>query len=119
MCAGRETAGGLSGGATVITTLWLCSSLLAASQDGGTPVPPTSTAWKEYEAARDGAGGDAEAQVKLALWCESHGLSAERTKHLALAILRDPSHATARGLLGVMAHRGKWRSPEEVARRVK
>src|SRR5439155_11458604 len=65
------------------------------------------------------AGRDADAHVKLALWCETHGLEAERLEHLALAVLADPSHATARGLLGLVADGGKWRRPEQVADRLK
>ncbi len=30
-------------------------------------------------------------------WCESHGLGAERMKHLAMAVLYDPSNGLARG----------------------
>ena len=71
-----------------------------------------------YEAARAKAGRDADAHVRLALWCESHGLEAERLKHLAIAVLADPSHATARGLMGLVAYRGGWRSPEAVSAQV-
>ena len=56
--------------------------------------------------------------MKLALWCEAHGLTAERTKHLALATLLDPLHATARGLLGLVSYQGKWQSPDAVVRQV-
>jgi hypothetical protein len=71
-----------------------------------------------YEAARSKAGRDADAHVRLALWCESHGLGAERWKHLAIAVLADPAHATARGLMGLVAYRGGWRSPEAVSAQV-
>ena len=48
------------------------------------------------------AGKDPQAQVKLALWCEAHGMNGERVKHLAQAVLSDPKNAwTARGLLGL------------------
>ena len=56
--------------------------------------------------------------MKLALWCEAHGLTAERTKHLALAMLTDPTNAAARGLLGLVLYQGKWQRPEDVSRRV-
>ena len=46
-----------------------------------------------YESAQAKAGKDAAANVRLALWCEQHGLSAERAKHLALAIAYDPKVA--------------------------
>src|SRR5215471_10502419 len=69
-----------------------------------------------YEAAKNEAGRDAAAQVRLALWCEAHGMTAERMKHLAAAVLHDPSNALARGLMGLVAQDGKWERPEEVSR---
>ena len=48
-------------------------------------------------------GHDADAHVRLALWCEQHGMTAERMKHLATAVLYDPSNALARGLMGLVA----------------
>jgi hypothetical protein len=57
--------------------------------------------------------------LKLALWCEAHGLTAERAKHLALAVLKDPNNASARGLLGLMTYRGKWETPDAVSARIK
>ena len=49
-----------------------------------------------YESAAAQAGKNGPDQVRLALWCESHGLSAERMKHLAMAVLYDPANALAR-----------------------
>lgn len=72
----------------------------------------------EYQAARTRAGRDSEAHVKLALWCESHGLKAERTTHLAIAVLNDPKNHTARGLLGQVIYQGQWQRPEAVPDRV-
>jgi hypothetical protein len=72
-----------------------------------------------YREAKSRAGHGADAQVKLALWCEAHGLSAERLKHLTLATLLDPAHVTARGLLGLVYNHGKWQRPEEVGRQMK
>jgi hypothetical protein len=72
-----------------------------------------------YEAARDKIGRDPEAHVRLALWCERHGLQAERLKHLTLAVLNDPKNATARGLLGMVDFRGRWKDPESVIANVK
>jgi hypothetical protein len=69
-----------------------------------------------YEAAERQAGRDAGAQVRLALWCEAHGMNSERMKHLAAAVLDDPSNALARGLMGLVAFNGKWQRPEEVTR---
>lgn len=73
----------------------------------------------EYEAARAKVGRDADAQVRLALWCEAQGLQAERVRHLALAVLTDPSHAMARGLMGLVAYRGRWQRPDSVEQKIK
>ncbi len=75
-----------------------------------------STEPARYEEARAHFGTGADAEVKLALWCEAHGLSAERMKHLARAVLADPNNRTARGLLGLVAdEKGRWRQPEAAA----
>ena len=71
-----------------------------------------------YEAARGALGHDSKAHVGLALWCEQHGLTAERLKHLAIAVLIDPKDASARGLMGLVSYRGEWRSPERVSEQV-
>ena len=68
----------------------------------------------EYKAAAAEAGHDPNAHVRLALWCEAHGLTAERLKHLSLAVLYDPSNALARGLMGLVAYHGKWDRPDVV-----
>ena len=74
----------------------------ALSADATTPAVPSPDGRGAYRAAAARAGRDADAQVRLALWCEARGLSAERLKHLALAVMADPNHATARGLLGLV-----------------
>lgn len=71
-----------------------------------------------YETAKVQAGRDAEAHVRLALWCESHALGAERIKHLALAVLIDPKNARARALMGLVAQRGQWVTPEKAAEKL-
>ena len=67
------------------------------ARSDGKPAQPNLAAYQE---AATKAGRDANAQVKLRSWCESHGLSAERIKHLALATLSDPTNAAARRLAG-------------------
>ncbi|SIN75922.1 hypothetical protein SAMN05444166_0682 [Singulisphaera sp. GP187] len=79
---------------------------------------PTPAVLAEYEAARARAGRDTHAHVKLALWCEAHGLNAERMTHLAIAVLTDPKNLTARGLMGQVAYQGQWQRPEAVPDRV-
>ncbi len=80
---------------------------------------PTADAQAAYQEARSHSGRSPDDQVRLALWCEAHGLPAERLKHLALAVLADPRHAVARGLMGLVAYEGRWRRPEAVAEGLK
>ena len=40
-------------------------------------------------------------------------------KHLALAIAYEPSNVLARGLAGLVAHQGKWKSPAELEKDLK
>lgn len=95
----------------MLSALFLGSLLLAAM--------PDSAALDAYETARVNAKQDPDAHVRLAVWCELHGLDAYKMKHLALAVLIDPAHATARGLLGMIADRGKWQRPEAVSEKRK
>jgi hypothetical protein len=96
----------------------LFAGLIGAPADEPSP-PPAADALKAYEAARTELGRELQAHVKLALWCEAHGLQAERVKHLALAVLADPMNVTARGLLGLVPYRGRWETPEKVVERLK
>jgi hypothetical protein len=84
----------------------------AAASSAGSPSNANDLAL--YEAARARMGRGADAQVRMALWCEAHGLDSERLKHLTIAVLTDPAHATARGLLGLVAFRGHWQTPEAI-----
>ncbi len=94
----------------------LCVGLLTAlAADPTVSSPDVHT----YQALKAKAGKDSQAQVKLALWCEAHGLNAERVQHLARAVLSDPKNVTARGLLGLVAFGGRWESADTVGERVK
>ncbi|WP_406697877.1 polymorphic toxin-type HINT domain-containing protein [Singulisphaera sp. Ch08] len=93
--------------------------LLSAGLCAAAPAAPLATDLAAYDTARDTVGRTPEAQIKLALWCEAHGLSAERVKHLALAVLTEPDNARARGLLGLIDFRGRWQRPEAVSAKVK
>src|SRR5690242_12904894 len=100
----RSSHGSSIGGLAMVSALLLGSALLAATP----PAPALSdTDRKTYDAARAEARRDPDAHVRLALWCEAHGLEAERLKHLAIAVLNNPAHATARGLMGLVAYRGQ------------
>jgi hypothetical protein len=72
----------------------------------------------EYEAVAAMAGRDAGAHLKLALWCEAHGMDAERLKQLAVAIAIDPQNAAARGMMGLAAYQGRWLAPDRVTEAV-
>lgn len=100
-------------------TAWLltCALGIVGDVEAGAS-GPSAADLAAYQKVKAAAGRDAEAQVKLALWCESRGMEAERTAHLTRAILLDPSHAKARGLLGFVEHDGKWLRPEEATRAV-
>ena len=93
----------------MVSLLVVCVGLLGA-------VSPEVA--REYQRASAEVGRDADAHVRLALWCEAHGLEAERLKHLALAVLCNPAHTTARGLLGLVAYRDQWQPPDLVAAKV-
>ncbi len=93
------------------------AGLLAVS--GPAQAGPTPDAQAAYREARSHAGRSPDDQVRLALWCEAHGLDVERLKHLALAVLADPGHAPARALMGLVAFDGRWRRPEAVAESLK
>src|SRR3954469_18817858 len=90
--------------------LLLGTALLAAPAD----TPSQGTELAAYREAAAKVGRDPGEHVKLALWCEAHGLDAERLKHLALAVLIEPKDAAARGLMGVVSFRGRWLRPEAV-----
>ena len=73
---------------------------------GPTPrLPPRHPA--TYAEAKARAGRSPDDQIKLALWCEAHGLTAERLHHLTP---RRPGRSEARdrpaALLGLVAHDG-------------
>jgi tetratricopeptide (TPR) repeat protein len=103
----------------MVNTLVVCCALLGAGPgESATKTLPGPADLAAYAAAKSKVGRDADAHVRLAVWCESHGLEAERMKHLAMAILYDPSHALARGLLGMVAYQGKWSRAEIAGKQI-
>ena len=93
----------------------VCAGLLGWA-DGPALAPDVAAGYQQARATASRTPGD---QVRLALWCEAHGLTAERMRHLALALLADPTNATARGLSGLVARDGRWVAPDSVARSVR
>ena len=96
-------------------------ALIAAAALAAADVPPASSDdnRQAYQAAKAAAGRSPDDQVRLAYWCEAHGLTAERMRHLAQAVLADPNNATARGLLGLVSRANRWVRPDAVADQVK
>jgi len=103
----------------MVSAILMSCVLLVGDDAQPTAVPSAKPAMETYQAARAKAGKSADGHVRLALWCEAHGLSAERMKHLALAVLYDPSNALARGLLGMIAYQGKWQRPDVVGQQIR
>ncbi|MHB1556887.1 MAG: hypothetical protein ACYC61_05325, partial [Isosphaeraceae bacterium] len=91
---------------------------LVPGDDGGKTSPGQATDAAAYRAAAAKAGHDAQAHVRLALWCEAHGMDAQRIRHLSLAVAYDPANALARGLLGMANYKGTWGQPEDVGRKI-
>ena len=85
----------------MISAFLIAGALVAGASGDDVAKTATAADREHYKSAADAAGHDGGAQVRLALWCEAHGLSADRTKHLALAVLYDPSNALARGASGL------------------
>jgi len=102
----------------MVSMMLMCFGLLGADDRPPAADRAAKPAIEAYQAAQAKAGPNAADQVRLALWCEAHGLSAERIKHLALAVVYDPSHALARGLSGLVAYQGEWKKPDQVSRAV-
>ena len=98
--------------------LLACTGLLLETATDQAQAEP-SRILADYEVARRNVGTDPNAHVRLALWCEAHGLPAQRLKHLALAVLRNPSHATARGLMGLVNVDGRWQRPDLLTDRLR
>jgi Pretoxin HINT domain len=97
----------------MVQLLLLCCVLVG---DNGESRSASATDRATYESAARQAGKEPKAQIRLALWCEAHGLTAERARHLALAIATDPANVLARGLAGLVAQKGNWKPAEEIER---
>ncbi|WP_406694312.1 polymorphic toxin-type HINT domain-containing protein [Singulisphaera sp. Ch08] len=100
--------------ATTILALLVAAGSPPASVVGGNPADMAA-----YEAAKAQVGRDPDAHVRLALWCETHGLKAERLKHLAIAVIANPRHSMARGLMGLVDYHGRWQRPESIPDKVR
>jgi len=97
----------------------LLSSVLIVNMLAGEDARTDPSLLSAYKSAATSARRDPDAHVRVALWCEAHGLTAERIKHLSLAVLYDPTNALARGLMGLVAYQGKWERPDQVSQAVR
>jgi hypothetical protein len=100
----------------MLHTLCLCVGMFGPSASEDLAPAPERAA---YESARSQPGMGPDDHVRLALWCEAQGMHAERLKHLAIAILRDPAHITARGLLGYVRVGDRWQRADDLESRNK
>lgn len=73
-----------------------------------------AAALAEYNALRDKAADTADAQWKLALWCEKHGLAAEARGHLAAVVRKDPRKELAWRKLGYRKVNGLWLTADDI-----
>ena len=96
----------------------LTLAMLGADDPAVTTQAASGPQLKVYQAESAKAGKTADAHIRLALWCEAHGLTAERLKHLSLAVLYDPANTLARGLMGLVGYHGKWDRPDVVGRQI-
>lgn len=95
----------------------LLSGLVLGFADPG--VGPTAEDRAAYTAEQAKVGRDAAAHVRLALWCESRGMMAERTRELSLAVLNQPGNAMARGLLAWSSTRDVGSDPRASPRKLR
>ena len=62
----------------------------------------------QYNAKRDKTPNTADAQYKLAFWCEEKGLKAEASAHFTTVVTLDPSREAAWKKLGCKKVNGRW-----------
>jgi hypothetical protein len=89
----------------------LLSCWLLMVVPGDSPTPEERSA---YESAAAKAGRDVVAHIRLASWCELHGMHVERHKHLGIALELAPDNPAVHGLLGQVSSGGEWRMPQAV-----
>ncbi|MDR3621633.1 MAG: polymorphic toxin-type HINT domain-containing protein [Paludisphaera borealis] len=99
----------------MVAAFLLCSAMMGQA---ASPARDLSADLKDYQQVKARAGRTADDQIKLALWCEAHGLAAERLTHLTRATLIDPANSIARGLLGQVSYNGKWERPDAVRAKI-
>jgi hypothetical protein len=81
--------------------------------------PPGGDQTAAYSALRSQVGSSADANLRLALWCESHGLIGEAAEHLGRTVHADPDNSLARALQGMVRYEGRWTHPDAIAERAR
>lgn len=71
---------------------------------------------KDYQKRRPEFKDTAEDQWKLAEYCASQKLTAERILHMERVIELDPNHAKARAALGYINEGGEWKTKDDIQR---
>jgi hypothetical protein len=88
----------------------------AAAGPGPMPRDWRSEALVEYNARKAQAGDNADAQQRLALWCDSHGLWDEAKLHWEAVVRLSPRPEVARRRLGYRLLRdGRWTADAALA----
>src|SRR5260370_23209682 len=74
-----------------------------------------AAALAKYNELHAKAKNTADAQWKLALWCEEHGLQAEAYTHFAAVVKLDPNRVAAWRKLRFQKHNGHWMTEEQIS----
>ena len=117
-CGRGVTRLSLKRGFAMVTALVFGIVVVSLADPPEVAKAPATRVIEVYRDADAKAGKNADAHVRLALWCEAQGLRAERLKHLSLAVLYDPTNALARGLMGLVAYHGRWDRPDIVGQQI-
>ena len=89
--------------------------LILSSDDVGT-VTKRPFVVEEYEVRKRHTDNDVESQFRLAEWCKSKGLRAQREEALQAVLALDPENLAAHQGLGQTKKEGQWRTYDEEMR---
>lgn len=79
------------------------------------PESDRAEALAKYNELKANTPKTADAQWKLALWCDDHHLTTEAFVHYTAVVMLDPRRDAAWKKLGFKKHRGGWRTDEQIA----
>ena len=78
-------------------------------------IRPTGTPFANTSTAAPRTADKADAQLKLAAWCEQKGLKAQALTHYEQVIQLDPTRDTAWKHLGFKKQGNRWVKPDQAA----